>query len=263
MNPWLLTWGDLRFSAYFGCIALGLTLALFVLRREARRLGAPHRPVFDAALLVVPFGLVGSRLVDVVGSPAHYLADPLALIDPSGPLISWGAILGTIVGAVGVARWHGIDPGRILDPYGPAILFGQVFARLGCLASGCCHGRPADWPLGTNVPWAVRYHVEGRVPHELLAVPIHPSPLYESLVLLVFFVLLVRWSPRAPRPGDVFLAALGGYGAVRFVLEPFRGDLERGFVLDGWLSTGQVVGLALIAVTAVIHLARRPSSTPS
>lgn len=263
MNPWILLVGDVGISPYFASIALGLTLATFVLRREGRREGLRNRDVFDLALVVIPAGALGARLFVVFDDPQRYLDAPWRLLHPAAGWVSYGALTGLVVAVVGLARLKGIDPWRVLDVFTPAMLFGHVFARMGCLAAGCCHGRPADWPLGVEVPWAVRYYAHGSFPEPLLAVPVHPSPLYESLVVLGLFVGISRGRARRPWPGAMFLALLVGYGLTRIVLEPFRGDLERGFWLGGWVTTGQATGAALIGLALVLGAWRRWTCTRS
>ena len=55
--------------------------------------------------------------------------------------------------AVGVAFWyiakHRLPFWTTCDVFAPGIALGHVTGRLGCLAAGCCYGRPAD------VPWAI------------------------------------------------------------------------------------------------------------
>ncbi len=116
---------------------------------------------------------------------------------------------------------------------------------------------------GVEVPWAVRYYEHGRFPEALLAVPLHPSPLYEALLVLALFVAVVRSRAHRPWPGAMFALFLGGYGVGRSVLELFRGDLERGFWLGGYVTTGQLVGSSMIAAAAGITVLRRRACTPS
>ena len=79
-------------------------------------------------------------------------------------------------------------------------------------------------------------------------VPLHPVQIYESLASLILFFILWEWIKRKQFDGQVFILYLALYSCTRFVIEFFRGDVERGFVLGGLLSTSQSISLVLIIV---------------
>jgi phosphatidylglycerol:prolipoprotein diacylglycerol transferase len=256
--------GSFAFSAYYALIATGLTLGTFVLRREAVRAGLRSRDVFDMVLAVAPGILVFGRLLVVLDDPGRYVRHPLDLLSPATGWTSYGALLGTLGAVVVVSRWKGLDVWRVADCFAPAILFGHAFGRMGCLAAGCCHGRPADWPLGVEVPWSVRYYLPRFTRTDLIAVPLHPAPLYEALLVLGLYVLATARRDRRRYPGEALVILLGGYGIGRFVIEFFRGDLHRGTLLAGWITVGQGMALGMLAVAVAAHLVRSSSAcTPS
>ena len=86
--------------------------------------------------------------------------------------------------------------------------------------------------------------------------------LYESLVCAILFVVLVRLSRRKRFDGEVILGYTFLYAAARFVLEFFRGDADRGFVLGGRLSTSQFIAVVLGSAAVVLWFARRRKLTP-
>ena len=94
----------------------------------------------------------------------------------------------------------------------------------------------------------MRYYRRGLLPEDLLAVPVHPAPLYEALGCLLLFVWLSRLRRRQAFAGQVALAFVGGYAALRIAVEWFRADAERGVYLGGWLSTSQLLSLAALAL---------------
>lgn len=260
MRPWLLYIGELRVPTYFFMLMLGFGLASGLLAREARREGLSERKVLDLAILLIPVALVGARLFHAVFErPAAYAEDPLMLFQFSGGLVFYGGFLCAWPIGWWWARRQGISVWTIGDIFTPATAFGLVYGRLGCLGAGCGHGRPATWPLGVEVPWSVRYYRRGIVPEELLAVPLHPAPLYESLGCLLIFVLLCRVRARQTFPGQTALSFVGGYGILRILVEYFRADAERGVYLGGLLSTSQGISLVLLASLPVLWrvLARR------
>lgn len=264
MHPWLLYTGPLRLPTYFTLLMIGFALGTFVLRREALRDRIPVRDVMDAALWMLPSALVGARLVHVVvEAPGYYAQHPLDALSPLAGWVFYGGALGGILAVVAHARYRGHDPWRLLDHFTLATALGLVFGRLGCLGGGCCFGRVADWPLGVAVPWAIRYYRRGQLPEELVAVPLHPAPLYEIGLVLVLFVALSRLRERQRFAGQIFLAFLATYGVGRSLIEVFRADVERGLFLGGWLSTSQIIGIATALAVAIVWRDRATRCIPS
>ena len=94
-------------------------------------------------------------------------------------------------------------------------------------------------------------------------VPLHPVQIYESLASLILFFILWEWIKRKQFDGQVFILYLALYSCMRFVIEFFRGDVERGFVLGGLLSTSQSISLVLIiiAIGLFFYLKQPPAKT--
>jgi phosphatidylglycerol:prolipoprotein diacylglycerol transferase len=67
------------------------------------------------------------------------------------------------------------------------------------------------------------------------------------------YLLLGTLFKRAHAPGRIFAPYLVIYGFGRFALEWTRGDVARGFVFGGALSTSQMISLGMIAVGAGLH----------
>lgn len=242
MNPWLLYTEHLRLPTYFTCLMVGFTLAIGVLQREARRSGVPARVVLDGAIWALAGALIGSRLLDaLVVAPAWYREDLWRLFSPQGGLVFYGGALGGVLAVSSYARRRSLDPWAMLDIFTVATPFGLVFGRIGCLGGGCCYGRRADWPLGVEVPWAVRYYPQGQLPDALTAVPLHPAPLYAVALALCLFVGLSWLRGRQRFAGQILLAFLVFYGLGRSGLEVMRADVTRG-VYFGLVTTSQIIG---------------------
>jgi phosphatidylglycerol:prolipoprotein diacylglycerol transferase len=60
--------------------------------------------------------------------------------------------------------------------------------------------------------------------------------------------------------GQVFCSYLVFYGVARFLLEFFRGDLGRGFVFGGLLSTSQFISLFIVPAGILGYLYFRKQS---
>lgn len=125
--------------------------------------------------------------------------------------------------------------GAILTPSIPLFM---VFGRMGCFLGGCCYGVPA--------PWGVVFPEGSLAP---AGVPMFPSQLAEAAGQLLLFIALALFARRDTRKWLVFPLYLGGYAVLRFILEFWRGDPERGVWI---LSVAQWTSIALLAAAALI-----------
>ncbi len=259
MHPVLVDMAWLRLPTYFTCLMVGFALASFVLRREAVRRDLPSRAVIDLALLVVPLALIGSRIAHVVlVDSVTWQEDWTRIFWGGGGFVFYGGAAGGLVAVAFWAWWTGRSPWVYGDCLAPATAFGLAWGRLGCLGGGCCHGKPADWPFGVEVPWGVVYTRAAPLDDVLLGVRLHPAPLYASLFAMALFVGLSKLAARRRYDGQVMAAFLVVYGVGRIGLEALRADVARGLYLGGWLSTSQIV--SLLAVLAGLLLDRWRSS---
>lgn len=226
--------------------AMGFLAALIFINREAPRHGLTPETTTNLAVGAVLSGLVGSRVLFILLNWDIFRGDlGLMLNLRDGGLVFLGGLLGALGFSVAYVRARGLAFLTLADLFVPSLALAQGLGRIGCLAAGCCYGRPTDLPVGiTFDPTSVGPLDPG--------VHYHPVQAYESATWILLFVALA-WMLRHRRvPGQVFLAYLLCYGALRFLLELIRGDAERGFVLEtvlgaGVLSTSQAISLAMIA----------------
>lgn len=258
MHPRLLT-TDYFVLHTFGVLMLTAFLAAFWwVRRSARRRGLNTNWVVSLSLWLIGGGLVGAKLL-MIGrkllgqSPHPGQLFSLSLLEGVGDF--YGGFLGALAAAMIYFRLHPLLPAwRIADQFGPASALGQAIGRLGCLMAGDDYGRPASlpWAITFTNPEASRL---GGVP---LGVALHPVQLYESLACLGLFFFLTRLTRRQKFDGEIILTYVLGYAVLRFVIEYFRGDPDRGFVFGGLFSTSQFIAL-LVGAASLFLLVRRAS----
>ena len=246
---------------YGALLAIAFLAGLWIAHREAKRTGMDAARITDMAVYVLIGGLIGARLLLLLVDWRHFVANPremLALVQSGG--VFYGGLLGALPVAWWYVRRHKLDPWRSADVLAPGVVLGQSIGRLGCFAAGCCWGR------ATDVAWAVTFtdtYVQKQVGTPL-DLPLHPSQIYESLLCLGIFVV-VMWIARRKRfHGQVMLAYVALYAAGRFVLEYFRGDAARGTLFGGALSTSQFIAILMAVATALLYpyLARKQRIEP-
>ncbi len=250
MFPVALRFGDLAITWYGVLVAAGFLLAVRWATVHARRNGLSGEMVERLSFWIIVSAVIGSRLLYVLTELPTYLASPVRIFDPrEGGLVFLGGLAGALVCAVVFLRLKRLSFWQYADVMLPTVALGHAFGRLGCFAVGCCYGKPAP-----ELPWAVTFPMSAWEQIAPVGVPLHPVQLYAVALNAALFVTLTTAYRRRLFDGQMALLYLGTYSLGRILLELFRGDEARGFVLeDRWgplISTGQVTS-AILLVTAV------------
>ena len=257
MYPRLLTTPFFTVHTFGLLLASAYVAAFWWLMREGRREGLDVDALASLGFWAIAGAILGAKALMILRELPEYAAAPSELLSPS-VLTSAGDFYGGFIGALMASaiffrRHPGLPFWRTADLCGPAIALGQAIGRIGCFMAG------DDYGGATQLPWAVTFSDPdaasiGGAP---LGVPLHPVQLYESIVCIALFVALVRLSRRKRFDGEVILAYTLLYAIARFVLEFFRGDADRGFVLGGLLSTSQFIALLLGPAAIALWVVRR------
>lgn len=256
MMPVLFEVGGVPIHTYGVLGAVGFLVVTFLLLRRGRALGYDREAVIDVVFWGAIAGIVGSRLLFVVQHLDRMRTWSDWIDVRSGGLVFYGALIAGLPTVWLLCRRHGIPFLPFMDATATALPIGHALARVGCLAAGCCYGRPTD------LPWAVTFH--GHSGTDVPAgVPLHPTQLYEAGWLLVVAVLLAIAWPKRRFDGQITAMYLALYGVGRAVIEAFRGDPDRGWFLEPLLghalslSQGLSLVAALFAAAVVVVGVRR------
>jgi phosphatidylglycerol:prolipoprotein diacylglycerol transferase len=123
----------------------------------------------------------------------------------------------------------------------------HMFGRIGCYLAGCCYGKPTESVFGVTFTDPACYADPKNV-------PLHPTQLYEAGYIFLVMIVLFILRERRRFYGQLFLLYLILYAIGRSVLEMFRGDEERGYLIDGYLSHSQFIAIGILAVTAYVYV---------
>jgi len=251
MHPVLFSFGRLRIFSYGVLIALGGVLSCLIWKAKQKRMGLQTDDDFWSLLNVILVGgFLGGRILFVIEYVPFKAAQLWAAIFSFSRGFSvLGAFVGVIAGVWLLARRLRISFLRLLDYVSLVAPVWHVFGRLGCLAAGCCFGRP------TGLPWAVRFtNSSSMVDPGLRGVPLHPTQLYEAFGEAGIFLGLYRLVLPRVEAGSLPYGTLSGlyfaaYAALRFIVEFYRGDTVPGCL---GLTGGQDLCLVLLAAGLVM-----------
>lgn len=244
MHPVLINLGFYQIPTYGVLLYSGIVLAIYLASRRARLVGLPGTRVMDLGAWVVLWGLAGSKILLVVTDPSYLgsLAGLWGLLRAGG--VFYGGLIAAIVAAFVLLRRYDLPFLQVADVLAPSVALGHFFGRLGCFSAGCCYGRACSTSLGVVFTNPLANQISGTP----LGVSLYPTQLFEAAFNLTNYVFLAWLFRRRFAPGTVLGAYLVGYGVARFIIEFFRGDPDRGFVLGGALSTSQAIAAVMVPV---------------
>lgn len=256
MHPVLISLGGWSLPSYGVIVAAAYGLAIYWLKARASAMGLEEDKFWSFIYWIFFGALLGGKLVYLAVEQEAVLSGELSLWrDLRYGFVFFGGFAGSAAAFWICWRRQGFDFWKVADYCGAALPLGHALGRLGCLAAGCCYGRP------TGLPWglALGGHPQSVTPAALWGIPLHPVQLYESAANLAIFALIsLKLLPAIEsgryRRGTAIAAYTAVYAVARFSLEFFRGD-DRG-ALSG-LSTSQ--WLALAAVGGAVLMFRRQS----
>lgn len=249
-------------------ISVGILLAIsYVLYRAKHNEGIKHDDVYDYAIYVVLFGVIGARLYYVLTEFDQYkgktfletLKNSIAIWE-GGLAIYGGIIAGGITLAI-VSKIKKIKPGKAFDMVAPAVMLGQLIGRWGNFCNGEAYGwseNVATFPLRMHLrKTEISYGRED----EIFSGFVHPTFLYESLWNLIGFILINLFYKKKKYDGQVFFMYITWYGFGRMLIEGLRTDS----LYVGDFRISQVIGFLcfffglsiLTAMEIVIRLRKK------
>lgn len=225
MYPWLHV-GPYALSTYSLLFLCAYIVGGVVTYYEVKRQHRATEAILRVSLGALTGGLIGAKASMLIFlGPATFIKD-LPYLWYSGQ--AWtGAFFGGYLGVLIVKRLSHIRY-PTGDLFALALPLSQAIGRLGNLLGGDPFGLPS------TLPWAITQYGVRR----------QPSALYEMLLDLVLFAIILRLRDKMPHPGDLFKLYVVGYCAFRFLVDFSRADprVLLGFTLVQVLYAPTIVG---------------------
>jgi phosphatidylglycerol:prolipoprotein diacylglycerol transferase len=251
MHPILVQLGPIPIHTYGFLIAIGFLLSIYVIKQLTILEKLNVEKLLDMTFWSLLVGFAGARVLFIITRFNDFLLAPLDMFKVwQGGLVFLGGPIAVIPFVVWYVRKHKLPMWKVMDISAPGLVIAHAVGRFGCLAAGCCYGKP------TGSSYGVRLYSD-LVDRQLQGIPLHPTQLYESFALFCLFGGLLYIFKRRAFDGQVALSYLLAYPIIRSIIEHFRGDLIRGFVIDDVLSTSQFISILIFlaaAITLVLRL---------
>lgn len=252
-------WGLNPVGAFFGLIPLAFWW--WRTRDDPRKIRLYSWQTAVLFVMTLAFAVVGTRTVYLWTYRADY--DWQVIKNWQSGFVLYGGLIAGVAAGMLYVKMRGQSVARIADLAAGPMMLALGFGRLGCFLNGCCYGQACDsagFPCVTFPRSSPAYQEQLKAKlidfSATASRPVAPTQIYETLAAVGFFFLLSWvWKKKRKVEGEVFLLMVMLYGAWRFTIEFFRGDLRPEWI--GSLTYSQVVSMAALLVAGVwLYIAR-------
>jgi phosphatidylglycerol---prolipoprotein diacylglyceryl transferase len=244
--------GPITLQTFGLMLGLGFVVCGVAAARFLKEIGKPVDWAYEMVFAALVGGIVGARLWWVVENWSEASDDVLGNLFSGAGLVFFGGALGGAIAVLLWAWWRNWLTLQMCDVAAVPLAAGYAIGRIGCQLAG-----DGDYGIAWDGPWAMAYP-DGTVP---TTEEVHPTPVYETLVMGTVAILLWRWRHRW-RPGTLFALWLVLAGVERFLIEFIRRNDE---VLAG-LTQPQLISIAMVAAGGAWLWLRRgfePAAPPA
>ena len=261
MLPVLFKIGPFTVYSYGLMLGISFIIASYIITKEFERRKLPANLGTEITLIAIIFGIVGSKLLHLIENWQEFINSPIDMaFSPGGLTFYGGLILATF------AIWVFLKRKKIsflttADAVSPPLALAYGIGRIGChLAGDGDYGIPTTLPWGTNyengtVPPSVMFRgseYAAAYPNGILPdnTPLHPTPIYEFLLMVAIFFILWKLRKNNWKPGRLFMVYLALAGIERLLIEFIR--LNPRLLLG--LSEAQLISVVVIIVGATGYM---------
>ena len=241
--------GPLTITGYGLMMMVAFLMAGWAIQVDLRRRRMNEDYAADIVFAAVLGGIIGAKVWYVLLT-GHWDA-----LFQRGGFVWYGGFLGGVAGVLLTGWWKGVPARWTMEVTAAPLALGYAIGRVGCFLVNDDYGIPS------TLPWAMKFpqglppttvadltalHVHfppGTDPLQVVAV--HPTQIYETVLMLLAFAWLWRQREHTHGVGWRFGAYLVLAGVERLLIETVRAKDDR---LLGWVTVAQVTSVLLVFV---------------
>lgn len=209
MRPILFHVGSYPVYSYGLMVFIAFIVGTLAARTFLVKKGIEPHVIYLLGAVVAVSGLVGSRVFYVLGHLSEFSRNWSGILDfETRGLVFYGGLIFAVPAGYLFVRFRKLPAGTVANAAGLVFLPCMAIARIGCFLNGCCGGKPS------SLPWAVTFPGTAEA--------VHPTQIYELILDLCAFLVLLALIKRLSRGWEVFIFAVGSYAIARFFVEFFR-----------------------------------------
>ena len=252
MKPVLFEIGSLSVNSYGFLIMLGAFAGIaFVYFQTRKKYGVTIDTANELLISLLLAAIVGGKLFFYFEKPSYFIENPDKLFENFGNgFVFYGSFLFAVPTMIIFFRKKKLPLMPMLDIMALTTCIVHVFGRMGCFLAGCCYGKPTNGIIGVTF-------TEEASKAEPLHTALHPTQLYSATMIIIIFIILWRVYKYKTFHGQIILLYTMLYAIGRSIIEIFRGDIARGFIIEDIISHSQFIAMLVFLVSLLLYLRLR------
>lgn len=221
---------------------------LYTAYQAKKQFGVKIETTQTLIVLIIIASVIGGKFFVIFEDPELYLSEPSRLLKGFNTgFVFYGSLLFAIPTMLIFFRKHKLPMLPMLDIMAGTACIVHGFGRIGCFMAGCCFGTPHDGLVSVTF-------TDPKCVADPLNTPLHPTQLYSSIAIFAILTIILFVSRRKQFDGQLFMLYLMLYAIARSILEIFRGDLARGFMIENVLSNSQFISILVFLTGLVVYI---------
>jgi prolipoprotein diacylglyceryl transferase len=223
----------------------------------------PHEHTTNIILIGAITGIIGSKLFHNLENIDELIANPVVALSSFSGLTFYGGLILATFAIIIYSKKNRIPVSVMADVVAPAIILAYGIGRIGCQFAG-----DGDWGVDNLSPkpewlriipdwlWSYNYPhniinqgipIEGCMGNHcfILANPVFPTPIYETILCLLLFTLLWLMRKKIKTNGILFGFFLIFTGSERFLIEKIRINIHYNIFCYS-VSQAEIISILLI-----------------
>lgn len=251
--------GNFSIALYGIVIGLGMILGLSLAARVAKKTGHDPDVIWDLAVSLLIFGIMGARIYYVIFMWDYYKDDPIQILNlRGGGLAIYGGIIAGVLTLYIYCRIKKQKFPLILDFVIYGLLVGQIMGRWGNFFNREVFGEYTNNLLAMRIPVSmvreqdISASIAAHMAEGTNYIQVHPTFLYEGMWNLAILIFLLLYLEHKKFDGEIALLYFAGYGIGRALIESIRTD--QLYIPGTQIPVSMVLGLVMAAAAISAEL---------
>ena len=227
-------------------IGIGMVIGIELITKINKKI------TYTDIILLLISALIGARLLFILHNIEEIkmgIINPFAIWD--GGLAFYGGLIGILLCIFFISKHKRIKYYEISDTISLTLPLMQAIGRIGNFFNYELYGKP------TNLPWGIFIPIEYRNLNHISYTHFHPVFLYESILNIINFAILLLLHKKTKSKGIVTGAYLVNYAIIRVGMNMLRIDKEFIFGIE----TSNLLSIIFLFIGIIIIMKQTKNKT--